>query len=85
MTARSNAQGLCEACNYVKALPGWAAREGPRSRIGDHVVELITPTGHVHPSRAPTLHRALAPSGVEQPGSVLERELARVLRLHSAA
>jgi len=84
-TSAANGQGLCEACNYVKALPGWAAREGPRSRIGDHVIELITPTGHVHRSRAPTLHRALAPSGVEQPGSVLERELARVLRLHSAA
>jgi hypothetical protein len=84
-TSAANGQGLCEACNYTKQLPGWAAREGPRSRLGDHVVELITPTGHVHRSRAPALHQPVAPPGVEQSGSLLERELARVLRLHSAA
>lgn len=84
-TSAANGQGLCEACNYIKALPGWAARAGPGSRPGDHVVEIISPTGHVHRSRAPALHKPVAPRAVGQTGSLLERELARVLRLHSAA
>jgi hypothetical protein len=84
-TSAGNGQGLCEACNYVKQLPGWAAREDPLSRRGDHVVETITPTGHLHRSRAPALHQPVAPPGAEPTGSLLERELARVLRQHAAA
>ncbi|HSF35851.1 MAG TPA: DUF222 domain-containing protein [Nocardioides sp.] len=49
-TALSNAQGLCEACNYVKSLPGWRASpvgEGDRPPVA---VVTTTPTGHVYES-----------------------------------
>ena len=51
-TLRHNGQGLCEAHNLVKELPGW------RSRVvdptpGRHRVEIRTPTGHTYRSHAP--------------------------------
>ena len=52
-TTAANGQGLCAACNYTKALPGWTARParaGPR-----HEVVTTTPTGHRARSRAPAL------------------------------
>jgi hypothetical protein len=52
-TSASNGQGLCEACNYTKALPGWSARPvraGPR-----HEVMATTPTGWTVRSRAPAM------------------------------
>ena len=52
-TTAANGQGLCEACNYTKALPGWTAktvRAGPR-----HEVITTTPTRHTVHSRAPAL------------------------------
>ena len=52
-TSAVNGQGLCEACNYTKALPGWTAktvRAGPR-----HEVITTTPTRHTVHSRAPAL------------------------------
>jgi hypothetical protein len=49
-TSTSNGQGLCEACNHVKELPGWAARVAPGPR---HTVEVTTPTGHSYRSTAP--------------------------------
>jgi hypothetical protein len=52
-TSGANGQGLCEACNYTKALPGWTARTvraGPR-----HEVITTTPTRHTVHSRAPAL------------------------------
>lgn len=47
-------QGLCEAHNYVKELPGWRSRVpgGP-----DGLVETTTPTGHVYLSFPPALPR----------------------------
>jgi hypothetical protein len=52
-TTAANGQGLCAACNYTKALPGWTARSvraGPR-----HQVVTTTPTRHTVHSRAPAL------------------------------
>jgi hypothetical protein len=81
-TSAANGQAVCEACNYTKELAGWSAREGPGSRLGDHVVEVITPTGHVYRSRAPALHTPTARAG---PRSLMETAFARVLRARSAA
>lgn len=50
-TSADNGQGLCEACNYAKELRGWQARRVPGGR---HPVEIGTPTGHTHRSRAPS-------------------------------
>ena len=52
-TSAANGQGLCEACNYTKEAPGWAARPTHDSRPGRHQVEIITPTGHRYRSRPP--------------------------------
>lgn len=49
-TSADNAQGLCEECNYAKECGGWAVRRVPGS---PHLVEITTPTGHRHRSRAP--------------------------------
>lgn len=51
-TRLDNAAGLCEACNYTKELPGWTATILPRSD-GSKVLDLTSPTGHRHRSRAP--------------------------------
>ena len=64
-TTTTNAQGLCEACNYAKEAPGWTTttehhqhqhRREHRQRPGDagvDVVETTTPTGHRHRTRPP--------------------------------
>jgi len=52
-TSITNGAGLCEACNYTKELPGWAANILPRSD-GSFVLDLTSPTGHRHRSRAPS-------------------------------
>ena len=58
-TSGLNGQGLCEACNYAKAAPGWSARPRPGPR---HTVRTTTPTGHTYTSRAPAAHeQALVP------------------------
>ena len=53
-TTSTNGQGLCEACNHTKEIPGWGAttvsRPGQR-----HAVETRTPTGHTYRSTAPPL------------------------------
>jgi hypothetical protein len=49
-TTADNGQGLCEACNYAKEAPGWRVRRLPGAH---HPVEVTTPTGHRHRSRAP--------------------------------
>jgi hypothetical protein len=49
---RSNGQGLCEAHNLVKELPGWRSRVTD-PRPGSHTVEITTPTGHTYRSQAP--------------------------------
>lgn len=52
-TSTHNGVGLCEACNYSKELPGWHAVVHKRSD-GATVLDLTSPTGHRHRSRAPT-------------------------------
>jgi hypothetical protein len=59
-TSAANGQGLCEACNYTKQAPGWAARPGPAG--AGHDVEITTPTGHTYTSHPPPLPGARAPS-----------------------
>lgn len=51
-TALGNAQGLCQACNLTKSLPGWRA-----SPIGEGfgppvAIVTTTPTGHVYTSES---------------------------------
>ncbi len=48
-TSADNGQGLCEACNYAKQAPGWAARAAPDG------VTTTTPPGHTYGSSPPTL------------------------------
>lgn len=49
-TTLSNAQGLCEACNYAKSLPGWRASPVGEGMGPPIAVVTTTPTGHVHES-----------------------------------
>jgi hypothetical protein len=51
-SVRTNGQGLCEAHNLVKELPGWRTRVAD-ARPGHHTVETTTPTGHTYRSQAP--------------------------------
>lgn len=51
-SVQENAQGLCEAHNYVKEMPGWHCRVTD-PRPGRHTVETTTPTGHTYRSQAP--------------------------------
>lgn len=51
-TTRANGQGLCEAHNLVKEMPGWRARVTD-PRPGRHAVDIRTPTGHTYRSHAP--------------------------------
>jgi 5-methylcytosine-specific restriction endonuclease McrA len=62
-TTLDNGQGLCEACNHAKEAPGWRARVA--SRAGPHVVEVTTPTGHRHRSRAPSPPGTKPPTRLE--------------------
>ncbi len=48
-TTAANSQGLCEACNYTKDIPGWRARP-----VGDGAIETTTPTGHAYLSHRPS-------------------------------
>jgi len=48
-TSAENGQGLCEACNHTKQLPGWRARPGPGG--AGRSAEITTPTGHTYTSR----------------------------------
>lgn len=51
-TTRANGQGLYEAHNLVKELPGWSTHVlDPRP--GRRTVEVRTPTGHTYRSHAP--------------------------------
>ncbi|MGI8948977.1 MAG: hypothetical protein ACR2FV_13590 [Ornithinimicrobium sp.] len=70
-TTVSNGAGLCEACNYTKEAPGWAAR----AEISDDGVQTIhtsTPTGHIYTSRPPPAVETLtgpAPPGRDSPAN----------------
>jgi len=48
-TRISNARGACEACNYTKEAPGWAAAIEPDSIT----ITLTTPTGHTVSNQPP--------------------------------
>lgn len=50
-TSAANGQGLCEACNQVKAMPGWGAT--PDTEGAGSAVTTTTPTGHDYESRPP--------------------------------
>ncbi|MCB8957021.1 MAG: HNH endonuclease [Nocardioides sp.] len=58
-TSAANGQGLCEDCNLTKETPGWrhTVTSGP---LEPHHVQITTPTGHTHHSRAPDSTRARA-------------------------
>jgi hypothetical protein len=71
-TSAANGVGLCEACNYTKDLPGWAATLRTRPD-GSRILDLVCPTGHRHRSTAP------APPGAPDP------LMARVSSILSAA
>lgn len=43
-TSGPNGQGLCEACNYAKAAPGWSARPRPGPRHTAPAPRRATPT-----------------------------------------
>lgn len=49
-TALANAQGLCEACNHAKSLPGWRASPVGEGTGPPVAVVTTTPTGHVYES-----------------------------------
>jgi hypothetical protein len=66
-TSTYNGQGLCEDCNLTKETLGWrhTVTSGP---LAPHEVEITTPTGQVHRSRAPDLPRARADWVEVEPG-----------------
>lgn len=49
-TALRNAQGLCQACNLTKSLPGWRASPIGEGNGPPIAVVTRTPTGHVYSS-----------------------------------
>ncbi|MGV1009030.1 MAG: DUF222 domain-containing protein [Dermatophilaceae bacterium] len=51
-TDLSNAQGLCERCNYAKQAPGWRVAIVPDGESPTRV-RITTPTGHTYDSTAP--------------------------------
>lgn len=53
-TSAHNAQGLCEACNLAKEEPGWRHEVVSTDVLEAHTVEITTPTGRRHRSRAPS-------------------------------
>ena len=53
VTSSLNGEGLCEACNYAKAAPGWSAFPVDSHDGGQHTVQITTPTGHRYRSRPP--------------------------------
>ena len=52
-TSALNGQGTCETCNQAKEGWGWSSRPRPGPN-GEHVVEIVTPTGHRYTTRPPT-------------------------------
>lgn len=67
VTSHANGQGLCEACNIAKEAPGWVVRPrpGPAGLQDPHVVETVTPTGHVYTSVAPQVGLVTRPISLE--------------------
>lgn len=76
-TVLDGGQGLCEACNYVKEQPGWR-HEATSAWPERHTVDITTPTGHRHRSRAPLLPVGPVQSSVRAPARAPARARARV-------
>ncbi|NIZ90560.1 DUF222 domain-containing protein [Kineosporiaceae bacterium B12] len=75
-TTADNGQGLCEACNHTKELPGFRSVRDPVSGV----TTLTTPTGHTYASSPPPVlgHSVLPP---ERYRSGIEADLRRRLDL----
>lgn len=58
-TSLTNAQGLCEACNYSKQAPGFSSRVE-----ADGTIAITTPSGHAYRSE-PISYRSRAPVAAE--------------------
>jgi uncharacterized protein DUF222/HNH endonuclease len=69
-TSLTNAQSLCEACNYAKQAPGWTTRREP-----DGTITITTPTGHRYESRPPDIPGTSPPTP--------NRHKADIIHLHS--
>ncbi|WP_166608141.1 DUF222 domain-containing protein [Kineococcus siccus] len=64
-TSAANGQGLCEACNHTKELPGFSSTRDPRTGVRT----LRLPTGHTSASSPPpVLGHPVLPE-VEPPGT----------------
>jgi hypothetical protein len=82
-TSLANGQGLCEACNHTKELPGWrhdVVAAGPGMddlRAGPHRVLVTTPTGRHHHTTAPPVLPSRT-GGPDESPSALERHYERL-------
>ena len=74
-TSAENGQGLCEACNHAKQVPGWTQTTDPHSHR--HQVTTITPTGHRYTSTAP---RAPTPARGHPPHTPAEHVVVDIIR-----
>jgi hypothetical protein len=72
-TTDVNGQGLCAGCNYAKESPGWQHQVVPGDLTDPHEVEVRTPTGHRHRSRAPS------PPARLEPPTPLELDITRLV------
>lgn len=53
-TSADNGLGLCEACNYIKEVPGWSVTTSQPDGFR-HRADFTTPTGAQHHSTAPPM------------------------------
>lgn len=65
VTSAGNGLGLCEQCNYVKEVAGWAVESGIDEKCR-HTAEFTTPTGRRYRSGAPPLPTAPARMEISQ-------------------
>ncbi|NIZ92105.1 HNH endonuclease, partial [Kineococcus rubinsiae] len=76
LTTAANGQGLCEACNHTKELPGFRSTRDPETGT----TTLTTPTGHRYGSSPPpVLGHPVLPA--EPYASGIEADLRRRLDL----
>ena len=65
VTSAGNGLGLCEQCNYVKEVAGWAVESGIDEKCR-HTAEFTTPTGRRYRSGPPPLPTAPARMEISQ-------------------
>lgn len=58
-TSLGNAQGLCQACNLAKSLPGWRSAPIGESNVPPIAAVITPPTGHVYSSAGSGRHGPL--------------------------